>query len=66
MGQQGDNQLVHHGTVIGKVAGNTDFCIVSDGNYTVHAYDAQGTTNVGDKVQIFKQNSTYYVGAKIS
>jgi hypothetical protein len=66
MASSGDNQIIHHGVVIGKVAGNTDFCIVSDGTFTVHAYDALGTTNVGDKVQVYKQNSTYYVGAKIS
>ena len=61
-----DSQLIHHGTVIGKVAGNTDFCIVSDGNFTVHAYDPKGSVKVGDKVQVYKQNTTYYIGGKIT
>ncbi len=62
---QNDSQLVHRGTVIGFVAGATDFAIVSDGSYSVHAYVSQTGTGkpvLGSKVSVYKQNSTYYVG----
>jgi phenolic acid decarboxylase len=62
---QGDNQLIHSGIVIGRVVGNTDFVIVTDGSFKVHAYDSQGTAIVGGKYQVYKSNNTYYVGSKL-
>ena len=60
-----NNQLIHQGVVIGREPGNPDFCKISDGSFVVSAFDSQGTTNVGDKVSVFKTNTTYYVGQKI-
>ena len=63
---QGSSSLITHGVCIGKESGNTDFCKISDGTYVVSAYDAQGTTNVGDHVQVYKSGSTYFVGQKLT
>jgi hypothetical protein len=63
---QNSSQLIRNGVCIGKVDGNTDFCLISDGNFTVQAFDSQGTTKVGDKVQVYKSGPTYMIGVGLS
>jgi len=62
MAQQGDNQLIHDGIVIGRVQNAPDHVIVTDGSFLVNVYDAQGTVQLGDHISIYRQNSTYYCG----
>jgi hypothetical protein len=60
-------QLVTAGTVIGFVNGNTDFAIIHDGSFEVHCYIPNGTTvRIGEAYNVYKQNSTYYIGTKIN
>lgn len=60
------SQLVSYGTVI-AFKKNPDFCVLTDGYYTIDVYIPGNTTvKIGSSYQVFKQNDTYMLGQEIT
>jgi hypothetical protein len=59
------SQLVNYGTVV-SLKKNPDFCVLTDGYYTVDVYIPGNTAvQIGKAYQIYKQGDTYFLGQEI-
>jgi len=62
-----DSQLIHYGYVIGFNDKNTDFCVITDGFFTIDAYVSSKTpVQVGKAYTVYKKGTTYFVGTEVN
>jgi len=60
------SQLVSYGTVV-ALKKNPDFCILTDGYFTVEVYIPGDTpVQIGKSYQVYKQGETYFLGQEIT
>ena len=59
--------LISFGRVIGFVPGYSDFVVITDGFYAIHAYVPFKSPSVqpGQFYNVYKQGATYYVGTQM-
>jgi hypothetical protein len=58
-------QLLEYGTVV-ALRKDPNWCLVTDGYYTVNAYIPNGITiMVGKSYMVHKRGTTYFVGQEI-